>query len=103
MRKEVMSFALTMEEKLCMHDEQRGPTGWKNEPVDYLLNRLSEEVAELRKAIADGASLNTINLEAADVGNLAMMVADAHTYQTLPPAGRAALVKAEEVEDGGRK
>lgn len=46
--------------------------GWQNESIDYLLRRLHEELRELD----DGLALPRADHEAADVANMAMMVAD---------------------------
>jgi len=73
LRPEVREFAEAMERKLRKNDAERG-NSWKISPMSYLLERLEDEVRELRNAILDG---NTFILpEAADVGNFVMMIID---------------------------
>ena len=60
--------------------ENRYKGGWQEETSEFLLNKLGEEVEELTEAIqADNLSrfdLRDVIDEAADVGNMAMMLAD---------------------------
>lgn len=72
LRPEVLAFAQSMERKLRRHDAKRG-TSWKASDIDALMQHLEDEVSELRGAIEAGCGVAD---EAADVGNLAMMVAD---------------------------
>lgn len=64
--------------------------GWENEKVKYLWNRLNEEVDELDIALhydPDKLGLSkkpNIIKECADVANLAMMIADIHSYRNNP-------------------
>ena len=98
-RTEVLAFALLMEGKLRRND-YKGTTGWKDDHVFMLEPRVREEAMELRDVIRDhkvgtlagaleaivrGAKLEEgedrsvrqlIGEEAADVANMAMMVAD---------------------------
>ena len=71
-RASVRRFAGVMEDVLTANDHKGGWTHCSNE---YLLRRLDQEVAELRKAIANHAESRTIDREAADVANFAMMIA----------------------------
>lgn len=48
---------------------------WQEPSVDYLLLRLHEEVAELQEAVTFTGHVPEIEQEAADVVNMAMMVA----------------------------
>jgi hypothetical protein len=90
LRKEVAEFARAMEDELRKHDAARGATGWKQEPIDYLVERLEEEMTEFRLAVKV-ASPDVVMSEAADVGNLAMMVSDALAAllgrESNPPSG----------------
>lgn len=85
-------FINAMEEKLQWGREQ-GRTGWDSNwetiSVDSfdlgdLFEKLDEEVAELRESMHAGNHL--IRLEAADVANIAMMIADmAGALDDTPP------------------
>ena len=72
-RSEIQRFALFMDLKLSKHERQRGDS-WRDEPVSYLMDRLEEEVEELKAAVAGGESAVRITAEAADVANFAMMI-----------------------------
>lgn len=50
---------------------------WREVSNEYLLGRLKEEVQELEEAIKSGSDEDIIH-ESADVGNIAMMIADKH-------------------------
>ena len=79
LRPVVARFAAAMEMKLRDKDTEKGAEGWKNSSVPYLMERLDEEVKELKKALHEwpmGMKTNTIMNEAADVANFTMMVAD---------------------------
>lgn len=71
-RPEVRAMADAMEAKLRKHDAARGES-WKTTDIDWLLNGLDDEVAELRGAVEDG---ERVLYEAASVANFAMMIAD---------------------------
>jgi NTP pyrophosphatase (non-canonical NTP hydrolase) len=80
MRESVKWFAEKMEQKLQKHDKKKGPDGWLNEDISWLIDRLKEEVNELEEKIFDfdyseKETLKLIN-ECADVANFAMMIAD---------------------------
>lgn len=68
-RPEVLAFAGEMERKLRQNDHK---LHWRECALPYLRSCLDGEVAELRAA----NSLDAIRAEAADVANLAMMIAD---------------------------
>lgn len=79
----VANFANTMQYKLdknkhkpCpqMNPEKLGRT-WEGCDLHWLLLRLREETIELEKALWDG-SRDDVIMEAADVGNFAMMIHD---------------------------
>ena len=55
--------------------------GWLHDDPLALLHRVMEEVVELQHAIDRGAPSTEIIEEAADVANMAMMVADAYCYR----------------------
>jgi hypothetical protein len=105
-RSEVLRYAEAMEQKLQANDEEKGSMGWKDCETEFLLNKLDEEVEEL-KDIVQGfetfreaikiarrcdegiASENVkamveikkglrklLGKEAADVGNICMMISD---------------------------
>lgn len=73
LRKPVRNFALLMEQKLKLNDDKGG---WEDAKIEWLLCRLEEEIEEFRGAIEEGADSEYIALEAADVANFAMMIAD---------------------------
>lgn len=81
-RKALILYTMAMERKLSEHDGKRGKRGWKSLDLSYLGNRLRKEVEELRDAcihcLGDDYpnSMERVLDEAADVGNLAMMIAD---------------------------
>ena len=49
---------------------------WDGCPIGALIRHLGQEVNELEKAVGDCRPLNEIQAEAADVGNLAMMISE---------------------------
>ena len=80
-------FLFTMREKLA-HGRRQGYVGWDRRwknctfpsgircgPFSFLMERLRHEVVELTCALISGDK-KSIRSEAADVANLAMMVAD---------------------------
>lgn len=71
-RPAVLQFANTMERKLREHDDR---PGWESEPLDYLWDRLLEELFEVKQAMAkkDG---DAVHDECADAANFLMMIAD---------------------------
>jgi len=75
---EVIAFAHLMQHKLKMnaHRDSSGKRGWKSCSPQFLMDKLYEEVLELTIAIHEGDSAKSIRQEAADVGNIAMMLAD---------------------------
>lgn len=74
-RDRLLWFAMRQEGKLRLN-EHKG--GWGECSREYLLCRLKEEVAELEKAVRRKKNYKQaeVESEAADVGNLAMMIAD---------------------------
>jgi len=65
-------FSAKMREKLV---DSLDKGGWKEESSAYLLRHLLEEVAELVHELDQG-NAETIEAEAVDVANFAMMIAD---------------------------
>ena len=55
---------------------KEGNRSWKTCDIEFLLEKLKEEHSELVIAIANGEPLVNIKWEAADVANIAMMIAD---------------------------
>lgn len=72
-REEVIKFALLMEKKLKENDSKGG---WDKCEYDYLLQRIDEEIIELKHCIRVDGSDRKIGLECADVANFVMMIAD---------------------------
>ena len=91
----VLDFAAKMEEKLDANRHKGDQYGWRKKPTDALIDRLLDEVEELRRAADQhhhsGMSYRNVDREAADVANFAMMVAD--RYRNGTPAGRFASVR----------
>ena len=81
---EVVNFAIAMQYKLNKNKRKDGKNksgkrrrGWKNVTPEYLVHRLSEEFTELVNELSlhPNNKKNAILTEAADVGNMAMMIA----------------------------
>ena len=68
-------FAADMRRKLRKNSHKKS---WKDPDVSvwYLFDRLEEEVKELKEALRKGLPETEIIDECADVGNMAMMIAD---------------------------
>lgn len=77
LRPEVAAFAQAMERKLRQHDAARGKRGWRHADGPWLMLRLLEEAGELARVMRHARRSTALLDEAADVGNLAMMVAGA--------------------------
>ncbi|GIN22583.1 hypothetical protein [Siminovitchia fordii] len=77
MREQVKWFSHHMENKLKKNDHKGG---WENEDIFWLIDRLENEVEELKAAFTDYLHLNGENVsivdESVDVANFAMMIAD---------------------------
>lgn len=71
----VLSFARVMESKLAQNRHKGDSDGWRSAGTEKLFSLLRKEVEELSQAIQD-RDATAIALEAADVANFAMMVAD---------------------------
>lgn len=50
--------------------------GWRGDTIESLRARVTEELAELDRCIANGMSYEIIAREAADVANMVMMIQD---------------------------
>lgn len=83
-RSSVAAFALLMEQKLRANDHKGG---WKHARMELLINRVDAEAFELRHELGacctkcghemgKGRPGARVGLEAADVANFAMMIAD---------------------------
>lgn len=81
-RSEVLAFALLMERELRANDHK---SGWKDDTPRSLAARVLEEADELAQVVAErvglsdqfrGINTEQVSEEAADVANMAMMVAD---------------------------
>lgn len=76
LRPALLGFAQEMERKLRKNDPAKGSNGWQGAAPDHLLTLLGHELRELRRAVSTGPWEKVLE-EAADVANMAMMVADA--------------------------
>lgn len=72
-RPSVAWFAEQMEAKLREGDAKH--PAWDKQEIDEVLAHLERELAELRAALAGGEPAEVIN-EAADVANVALIIAD---------------------------
>jgi len=74
-RKSVLVLARAMELKLQSYDECRGFDGWASDTPLSLLERLQEEMLELKQAF-DNLDVSEALDECADVANFTMMIFD---------------------------
>jgi NTP pyrophosphatase (non-canonical NTP hydrolase) len=85
LRPEILALAHLMQDKLDKNKHKDGK-GWERDedgarkgwlcPMDFLIAKLMEEVSELAMAVHEGELSINVHYEAADVANLAMMIAD---------------------------
>ena len=75
LRAEVLWFAGEMERQLRAHDEAKGRRGWVDLSIGDLCNLFDNERVELDMAL-DSKSCEEVIHEAADLGNVTMMIAD---------------------------
>jgi len=77
-------FALAMEEKLKIKDDEHGEDGWLNmhTTINMLLARLRNEVEEAQGAYEE-CSPNDLANECLDIANFAMMIRDRLKYNHL--------------------
>ena len=77
MRPAVLNMAKQMEIVLTINDNKRG---WKDCSINYLVERLHDEVKELDGAfdiyLEDATAARKLKREAIDVANFAMMIVD---------------------------
>jgi NTP pyrophosphatase (non-canonical NTP hydrolase) len=66
-------FAADMRRKMRANSHK---PHWSQVSFDHLFSRLREEMSELEQAFMSGAVWNEVVDECADVGNIAMMIAD---------------------------
>ena len=74
-RESLVNFVLEQEMLLRVHDELKGIDGWLDGHPLILLAKLMEETGELAESLLKSASAAKIRREAADAGNLCMMIA----------------------------
>lgn len=74
-RPEVLWFATEMEKHLREHDGTKGKQGWHDMTFLELCDLLGDEREELADVLWHG-TLEDVIREAADVANIAMMIAD---------------------------
>ena len=74
----VFAFACAMEHKLSKNRLKGDPAGWRKDGAAKLQDRLDDEIEELNGALwhAKTPDKGAVLLEAADVANFAMMIAD---------------------------
>lgn len=84
-----------MEDKLAANDGTK--SDWRNEPDEFLLRRLWEEVDELTQALMIDGDSPEVMSEASDVANIAMMLFD----KRLPWLGERGEALAGKEEIGG--
>ena len=77
LRPSVLAFARLMEWKLRRDDEIKGTHGWKDSDPDDLYYKMCQEATELGNAMKCNSGGYDVAIEAADVANFAMMIADA--------------------------
>jgi len=76
----IKRHAVAMQKKLDAnkHKDTESTDGWllPSCRLSYLINSLDEEVMELKQAIYNHPTGDAVRMEAADVANMAMMIAD---------------------------
>jgi hypothetical protein len=72
-RPSVIAFARAMEARLAANDHKGG---WDHEPASYFLERIEEELKELKRALKHKLLPAAVLHEAADVANFLMMLAE---------------------------
>ena len=78
MRPAVIGFAIEMERQLQKHDGAKGEIGWLEGSPLALFAKLMEEVGEVAGVLLQPVipTPERVREECADVGNIAMMIAD---------------------------
>ena len=92
-------WILAMDTKL-QANAHKGDTGdWKTEELSFFMGKLAEEVAELQKALRWHEPRNVVYDEAADVANVALMLADSYDWHSPPDVQlRRAAVQLDKAE-----
>jgi hypothetical protein len=80
-REDVRFFARNMELELKVNDHKGH---WGNSSVESLLDRIQDELNELREAVALNQSPSAVLSEAADTANFCMMAADNYARNYKP-------------------
>jgi hypothetical protein len=83
---EVLAFAAAMQSELDANNAERGGRSWKHAGIGKLQSFLLDQIAQLnitvfehRRALSEGSPVpsgKSVVQRAADVANLAMMIAD---------------------------
>lgn len=74
LRDEILEFACAMEEKMAIHDKERGDE-WKEFMVHYLVRRLANEYHEFLSSLATPKpDFDKVREELVDTANLCMML-----------------------------
>ncbi len=81
-------FVDAMKYKMANSKRFHGQRKWEQTDVAWLLAALEAEVAELREAVTQGTAIEGV-LEAVDVANVAMMIADRLGMPRRDPDGAA--------------
>lgn len=76
LRPEVLAFARAMNAKIEGHNHDRGEYGWRTAPPARLADWLRDYYYGLLGALDRGAPPDEVLSKAANVANLAMMIAD---------------------------
>lgn len=95
MRPEVLAFARVMSAKIDGHNHDRGEYGWRTATPARLMEWLEGYVTALSYAL-DASTMDAVLGKAANVANLAMMIADVCGALASPPP--AALSTETEVK-----
>lgn len=91
----VLAFAELMEAKLEKNRHKGDRDGWISDSEDELYERLKQESRELGNEIRKYESPEKIALEAVDVANFAMMIADVAGELEIRPISDSSEVKNE--------
>lgn len=76
----VQKFAEHMEQKLSENRHKGDRPGWLKVQPEFLINRVEEELLEVKEAIASGKPALEVWREAADVANMIGMAADSYEH-----------------------
>lgn len=81
----VVRFADDMEQRLQENDHK---TGWHGESKQYMANILSKAASDLLLSLVSNAPVQYVTTRAADVANIAMMIADNEQTGAWPKVGQ---------------